>query len=488
MRRSLAGVAFAVTSMVALSFLIPLAFLLQSQAKTQSRTAAEQRAAALAPFLTVEPTIAELSQAVSDLDSDNRLGVHLPDGRIVGASHSSAESLARAADRGESLTEDVHGGWVYLQPIVLAHNQVAVIESFVPQAEMSRGVGTSWAVMTLTAGGLVIGSVALSDRLGARVVRSSKRFARASHALGSGDLRTRIEPSGPPELYEAGLAFNAMADRMVELLAIERELVADLSHRLRTPLAALQLATERLGPTDDAERIRCAISQLESELNSIITTARTPLATGPMGAAFRDTPPGRLPHQHTDADLGEVADVVRRRAAFWAILASQQNRRCDVSITTEATPVALPEDDLAAVLDAMVGNVFRHTPQECALAISVERTAQAVTIAVEDAGPGIIDPDRALARGSSAGSTGLGLDIARRAATATGGEVTIGRSPLGGARVAVRLGLSSTPSLGSRIRHRAALRQARPCCRLTRQRGLRVLCRVRRRGTENAGG
>lgn len=466
MRRSLAGVALAVTSMVALSFLIPLAFLVASQARTQSRTAAEQRAAALAPVLTLTTNTEDVRQAVASLDTGDRLAVHLPNGQVVGSAHAPAELVERAGRRSESLAQNVPGGWLYLQPVVLAQERVALVESFVPQAELTRGVGESWAVMTLTAAGLVIGSTALADRLGARVVRSSRTLSRASNALGRGELHARVEPMGPPELFEAGLAFNAMADRMTELLATERELVADLSHRLRTPLTALHLATERMGPTGEAERIATAVGQLESELHSIITAARTPLATGPMGAALRGMPDGHRPGPRGSAAYGcEAAEVIGRRAAFWGVLAQQQERPLQVVVTSEPTPVDLPEDDLAAVVDALVGNVFRHTPYGCALAIRVERAAQTLTLSVEDAGPGIADPDRALTRGASAGSTGLGLDIAHRAAAATRGRLDITRSALGGARVAVSLGLAAVPARRGRVRR--AQRPAK-CCLLAR--------------------
>ena len=92
---------------------------------------------------------------------------------------------------------------------------------------------------------------------------------------------------GPPELQEAGAAFNAMAERMLRLLATERELVADLSHRLRTPLTVLHLAAEQVASPADAYRISTAVGQLETELNAVIETARAPL-----GVKGPDAPPG----------------------------------------------------------------------------------------------------------------------------------------------------------------------------------------------------
>ncbi|MBQ0985638.1 HAMP domain-containing histidine kinase [Streptomyces sp. F63] len=457
MRRALAGVALAVTSMVALSFLIPLALLVQSEARARSTTQAEQRASALAPVLALTTRSRDVQQAVSGLDSERRLAVHLPDGEVIGTRHAPASALARAERERETLAMDTADGWVYLQPVILAGDRVAVVESFVPASALSRGVVLSWGVMSLLAVGLVAGSVLVADRLGARVVRSSRELSRASNALGEGDLGIRVEPAGPPELKEAGRAFNSMADRVVGLLATERELVADLSHRLRTPLTALRLEAERMGSAPGSERLTAAITHLQTEIDSIISAARSPLAVDPPGGGRADG--------SGDGAAGnrcEVSGVVRRRVEFWAVLAGQQDRSCGLEVTTEPTPVRLPYDDLAAVVDALIGNVFQHTPEGTAFAVEVERTAGSVVLCVDDAGPGIADPDLALARGVSVGgSTGLGLDIALRAARATRGDVTIGRGPLGGARVRVELGLAAAvPPAGAPSRASRAVRAA----------------------------
>ncbi|WP_078843853.1 HAMP domain-containing sensor histidine kinase [Streptomyces albus] len=462
MRRALAGVALAVTSMVALSFLIPLALLVQSEARARSTTQAEQRASALAPVLALTTRSRDVQQAVSGLDSERRLAVHLPDGEVIGAPHAPASALRRAERERETLAMDTADGWVYLQPVILAGDRVAVVESFVPASALNRGVVLSWGVMSLLAVGLVAGSVLVADRLGARVVRSSRELSRASNTLGEGDLGIRVEPAGPPELKEAGRAFNSMADRVVGLLATERELVADLSHRLRTPLTALRLEAERMGSAPGSERLTAAITHLQTEIDSIISAARSPLAVDAPGDGAADG--------SGDGAAGnrcEVSGVVRRRAEFWAVLAGQQDRPCGLEVTTEPTPVRLPYDDLAAVVDALIGNVFQHTPEGTAFAVEVERTAGSVVLCVDDAGPGIADPDLALERGVSVGgSTGLGLDIALRAARTTRGDVTIGRGPLGGARVRVELGLApavppaGTPSRASRA-VRAAARRGR---------------------------
>ncbi|MER7463368.1 HAMP domain-containing sensor histidine kinase [Streptomyces sp. NPDC097981] len=451
MRRSLAGVALAVTSMVALSFLIPLAALVMSLVKAQAVTAAEQRAAALAPVLTLTTDPSALRESAESLDPGEHLVVHLPaDAGALGSSKAPAALLERAQQGRESISQEIPGGWICLQPVVLPGDRVAVIENFVPEEELTHGVKESWAVMVFLAVALIGGSVLVADRLGAKVVRSSKKLAQASRALGQGDLETRVDPVGPKELRDAGVAFNAMAHRMTELLAVERELVADLSHRLRTPLTALHLASERMAGTPESARVEAAVGELEAELQAIIAAARSPLAVGPMGQGMLGAEPPAGHHAVRAGASGprcEVEDVVRRRTAFWTVLAEQQNRSCSLGLTQEPTAVSLSDDDVAAVVDALIGNIFRHTAPGTPFGVQVVRTAHAVELVVEDGGPGIPEPELALSRGSSTGSTGLGLDIAGRAATATGGSVRIGRSPLGGVHITVSFALApATPS------------------------------------------
>jgi signal transduction histidine kinase len=128
--------------------------------------------------------------------------------------------------------------------------------------------------------------------------------------------------------------------------------------------------------------------------------------------------------------------VLADRLAFWSVLAEDQGRATTVVGGERPVPVGLPRDELILAIDALLGNVFAHTPEGTALRVTVSGHG----LVVEDAGPGIRDPAAAVRRGvSGAGSTGLGLDIAQRVARAGGGHLDIGTSPLGGARVALVL-------------------------------------------------
>ncbi|ETK33754.1 ATP-binding protein, partial [Microbispora sp. ATCC PTA-5024] len=418
MRRSLALVAVAVTAMVALAFLIPLAVAVKEIAETRALADAERQAGTIVPALVVTDDAVALERALASTPAGtDRIAVHLPGGATVGSSRVSPADVAGAWER--SRTVPVRDGYVLLRPVALEGSRRAVVEVYAPGDDASRGVTTSWAVLTGVALTLVVGSVVVADRLGARVVRAARRLGDAAASLGAGDLSVRITPDGPPELVAAGRAFNTMADQVAGLLAAERELAADLSHRLRTPLTALRLNLGG-GTGPEAEERRLAIDRLERAVDEIIEAARRP---------------SRPAQARCDA-----AEVLRERLSFWSALAEDQDRPWQLVGADAPSPVPVAAAELGAAVDVLLGNVFRHTPHGAAFRVTLHQGTGMVGVLVADAGPGIADPEGALRRGhSGAGSTGLGLDIARRLAESTGGGVRIEPSSLGGTGVGLWL-------------------------------------------------
>jgi signal transduction histidine kinase len=137
--------------------------------------------------------------------------------------------------------------------------------------------------------------------------------------------------------------------------------------------------------------------------------------------------------------------------AFWAAVADDQSRPYRVVGADRSAPVPVPPSDLAAALDALLGNVFRYTPQGTPFEVAVSRRDGHVAVRVDDAGPGISHPLRAQRRGASdRGSTGLGLDIVRRAALAGRGTVDIQRGTLGGTSVLMLFADADPPQPTSR--------------------------------------
>jgi signal transduction histidine kinase len=102
-----------------------------------------------------------------------------------------------------------------------------------------------------------------------------------------------------------------------------------------------------------------------------------------------------------------------------------------VGLGEQSLPVRVAAGDLGAALDALLGNVFAHTPEGTPFRVTVRpRPGGGAEVSVSDTGPGL--PDAAIERGrSGAGSTGLGLDIARRTAEASGGALRISSSAAG---------------------------------------------------------
>ncbi|WJY31693.1 HAMP domain-containing sensor histidine kinase [Streptomyces sp. P9-2B-1] len=462
MRWALVKVCLAVTAMVVIAFAVPLGLVIKEMARDRAFSDAERQAATIGPTLTITTDREELTRAVLSTEPGGRgrLAVHVPaagtDGSVleIGTRRATREDLETVGASGRASIADVPGGSVLLQPTALGSGGIAVVEVFVADADVSHGVGTAWLVLAGVGIALIVGSVAVADRLGVRMVQPARSLAGAAQDLGEGRLGTRVPEEGPTELRSAAVAFNSMADQVVQLLANERELAADLSHRLRTPLTVLRLNAASLGESPAAEQTRAAVEQLEHEVDTIIRTAREQ----------RPQTQGGQPGAGCDA-----SEVIRERMGFWSALAEDEGRTVRLAGVdrTVRIPVAGPE--LAAALDALLGNVFRHTPEGTAFAVDVHHSGDAVLVLVSDAGPGIPDPDSALARGASGrdgarggvGSTGLGLDIVRRVAESTGGDLRIGRSVLGGTEVRIWIGLDGGPAERARRGHRVGRRRGR---------------------------
>ncbi|MFJ3433449.1 sensor histidine kinase [Streptomyces cyaneofuscatus] len=464
MRWALVKVCLAVTAMVVIAFAVPLGLVIREMASDRAFSDAERQAAMIAPALSITTDREELTRAVLSTEPGDRgrLAVHVPapekaaDGTAgealdIGTRRASPKDVETVRVAGRASITEVTGGFALLQPTALSTGDIAVVEVFVPEGEVSNGVATAWLILAGVGVALIVGSVAVADRLGVRMVQPAQRLAGAAQDLGEGRLGTRVPEEGPTELRSAAVAFNSMADQVVQLLANERELAADLSHRLRTPLTVLRLNAASLGEGPAADQTRAAVEQLEHEVDTIIRTAREQ----------------RPQTQGIQAGAGagcDASEVIRERMGFWSALAEDEGREVRLAGVdrTVRIPVARPE--LAAALDALLGNVFRHTPEGTAFAVDVHHSGDAVIVLVSDAGPGIADPKTALARGATkpgaVGSTGLGLDIVRRVAESTGGDLRIGRSVLGGTEVRIWIGLhGSSPERGRRGHGRRVTRR-----------------------------
>ena len=432
MRRRLAVLVAATTTLVLAAFLIPLGLLLEAVAADRAVGAATREAEAVVPLVATLDR-ATLTSTLTLVSAKGRGGVpvtvFLQDRTVLGVPVPRSTAVELAQRDGRSITAEAPGGREVLIAALGLPDGTAVVRTFVSDAELRAGVDRAWLILGLLGAGLLGLGLVVADRLGASAVRSIRDLDEVARRLGEGDLDARARPAGVRELNDVGTTLNALAGRIGALLVRERESVADLSHRIRTPLTVLRIDAEGLSSPAEAERMTRAVVALERAVDQAIVDARRGADDG-AGA-------GSLGGPACDA----VA-VVRERIDFWRVLAEEEGRGVRTDLPATMLPVAVRAEDLAAGLDAVLGNVFTHTPEGTPFAVLLRaRPAGGAVLSVSDDGPGIRTGAQVLDRGASgAGSTGLGLDIVRRTAERSGGGVQVGSSPSGGAEVTVELG------------------------------------------------
>lgn len=407
---------------------VPLLILLHSKAYAEAEQRATYAAQSAADYLSASghdaSLVAPYVDRLNDRD-DPPVTVILPDGRRAG--HPLAEDVADALDavRGPRLDADkdhdsqqadtdhdtlhevstpyvtrVPGGQA-VQVFTRTPGGPARAVALVTDASVRSALAAQYGAVAVVAAVLLLLAWVAAEITGRRLVRPLQDTARTATALRDGDLSARAPVAGPDEVASVAVELNALAARIGELLMLEREAAADLSHRLRTPLTSVRLAVEGLPEGPRRNEIESGMDRLERTLTQVIRTARRGVREGV--------------HPGCDA-----AAVVADRVAFWRPLAEDQGRRLSLDVPAAPTWIRSSSEDLGAALDALIENVIAHTDDGTGFGITLRETEQGADLRITDEGPGI--PVSATARGrSDRGSTGLGLDIARSAAEATGG-------------------------------------------------------------------
>jgi signal transduction histidine kinase len=419
MRRRLALLVSITMAVVLLAFVIPLAILVRVLAADRAMAVATGEAQQLSSFVATSGR-QTLSDSVNQqiASSGHPATVFLPDGTQIGAAARRSPAVQLAAT-GRSITVNDPGGREILVA-VQGNGGTAVIRTFASDAELTRGVTRAWLVLAVFGLFLLLLGVVVADRLVGTVTRPIGELARVSHRLATGELDARASPAGPHEVREVAQSLNHLAGRIRDLIWQERESLADLSHRLRTPLTALRLEAEAVPEAADPDgRLTAQVQVLEEAVTSLIEDSRR-RSGGPASC--------------------DAAQVIGERVAFWSVLADDQGRDMRVELATGPVLVGVPEAELAACLDALLGNVFAHTPEGTAFTVRLRARAEGGgLVSVQDTGPGFAGVDPVRRGASGGGSTGLGLDIARQTAEASGGSLTVRNEATGG-HVIVELG------------------------------------------------
>jgi signal transduction histidine kinase len=415
MRRLFVVYGTALTSAVLLALLVPLALLASSLAHDRALTAARQEAQGLNVIATTAGRN-QLSDAVDAVNTgERRTTVFLPDGTVIGAAAPRTPSV-ELASRGAAFTAETKGGEEILLPVG-GPEGVVVIRTFVPAEQLRAGVGAAWTMLAMTGAVLLATAVLIGSLVARRLSRSVRVLADVAARVGAGDLTATVTPAGPAEVASVGRVLNGLGARISQMLAHEREMSADLSHRLRTPVTALRLDVESLADPTERERMTAHVDQLVAAVDAAVSEVRKPAQARRPGSC-------------------DAVQVVTARARFWSVLADDTGRSMAVDVPDGPLPVCVPADDLGASLDALIDNVFSHTSPGTSFGLRVQAMPDStVHITVEDEGQGLESEGLAERGRSGGGSTGIGLDVARRTALMGGGSVVVGCGAAGGARI-----------------------------------------------------
>jgi two-component system, OmpR family, sensor kinase len=285
----------------------------------------------------------------------------------------------------------------------------------------------------LAVAGLAAGVLALL--LGLALSRSLtaplQRLSAAARGIAQRDFSRRVQPEGSAELVEVALAFNEMAAALDESEQQRKNMVADVAHELRTPLAVLQgnlqALLDDLYPLDKAE-----VSRLydETRLLSRLVDDLRDLALADAGQLGLNL--GAVDAVALVSDVGESLGLA----------ADAQEVALKLELEEDLPPVLADSDRLAQVLRNLVTNALRYTPPGGTITLSARRDGAFLRLAVADTGEGIAPEDlvrvfdrfwradRSRSRdggtkGLGEGGSGLGLAIAQSLVRAHGGKVWV---------------------------------------------------------------
>ena len=257
-------------------------------------------------------------------------------------------------------------------------------------------------------------------------IRPIRRLAAAAEALGKGRPVTDLKPSGAAEIRRAGAAFLEMQGRIQRQISQRTEMLAGVSHDLRTPLTRVRLQLALLAGAHPESRAEIVESEQDLLLMEHMIDEYIAFARGQDGEAPVST------------DLAEIIDDV-------ASDAHREGSRIALAVERPLV-VALRPNAMRRCLANLVENAVHHSAR---IEISAVRRDDVVSVAVEDDGPGIPEERREevfkpffrldSARNPRTGGAGLGLSIARDVARGHGGDIRMSGGALGGLRAELRL-------------------------------------------------
>ena len=248
-----------------------------------------------------------------------------------------------------------------------------------------------------------------------------RRLAEAADAYGKGHDVDPIKPAGATEVRSAARAFLTMRQRIQRQMAQRTEMLAGVSHDLRTPLTRMKLQLAMLGDNQEVTNLSSDVQEMESMIDEYLAFARG-----------------------QDAETPAEVDVF---GLLLEVVSQAQRKGTEVAITDgRALQAVLQPNAMRRCLTNLIDNAGRFGTR---VEVSASQADDFLAITIDDDGPGIDEEQREevfrpffrleSSRNSETGGSGLGLSIARDIARGHGGDVILSESPHGGLRAVVRL-------------------------------------------------
>ncbi|WP_086824603.1 HAMP domain-containing sensor histidine kinase [Allokutzneria sp. NRRL B-24872] len=303
-------------------------------------------------------------------------------------------------------------------------------------------VAQRWAIILAGAVAAAVVFAALASGLARWVLRPLRELERGVHAVASGEPRAHVEVRGPTELRSLAGSFNLMSDAVTDSLERQRRLVAEASHQLRNPMAALRLRVDGLegalnaGAERSYQSVVGEVERLESLLDSLLALAGAENKAATIALSTEDTP------------VCDVALVVADRLDAWHAAAEHAGVGLLAPQPLEHPLLAeCEEGELAQVLDVLLDNAIKYAGAGSTVRVSHARSGEFVDLDVTDDGPGLSEDELSLAterfwrstQHQSSRGTGLGLAIADQLARARHGTLTVSKATLTGLSVRLEL-------------------------------------------------
>jgi two-component system osmolarity sensor histidine kinase EnvZ len=293
-----------------------------------------------------------------------------------------------------------------------------VMEIFVPRERLFSST-TYIFVMWMVGTSLLL--FAIATMFMRNQVRPIRRLADAVDNFGKGRDVPDFRPEGATEIRRAAAAFERMRGRINNALTQRTEMLAGVSHDLRTPLTRMKLQLEMLGDARGVEDLKEDLREMEVMVEEFLAFAR-----------------GEGTEEAIESNLDEIVATVARSASA--------DGRDVVAKTDGDMKILIRPNAIRRCITNLVVNAVTHAT---AVEIGASLRGTLVEITVDDDGPGIPEEEREAvfkpfyrldsSRNPGTGGTGLGLSIARDLARGSGGEVTLEDSPLGGLRATIKL-------------------------------------------------